>query len=294
MSQIPRLLRALSEPLLIEPMMARRLVGVFQRKLSGEGFTGADLHAELGIEAATGRKNAAQPPQIAVIPIYGLIAQHPQSLGASTDAIGAQLDSAMANPAINAVLFDVDSPGGTVTGVPELASKIAGYRGTKPMMALSNGLMASAAYWIGCAADEIMVTPSGETGSIGVYTVHEDWSKNLEQEGVKVTAIKAGTFKAEGAPWEPLSEDAQTVLQARVDEVYGWFVKHVAASRGASQTAVREGYGEGRVLGAEQSVKANLADRIGTFDDAVARLATKVKRAGMSAESRERELALGA
>ncbi len=293
MSQIPRLLRALSEPLLIEPAFARRLIGVFQRKQLGELFDGAKLHAELGIEAASSRKAATQPPQIAVIPVYGVIAQHPQSMGASTEDIGAQFDAAMASRSVNAVLFDIDSPGGTVTGVPELAAKIAAARGQKPMMALANSLAASAAYWIASACDEIMVTPSGETGSIGVYTVHEDWSKSLEQEGVKITPVSAGKYKLEGAPWEPLSEEAQATLQARVEEVYGWFVKDVGANRGATQTAVREGYGQGRVLGAAQSVKANLADRVGTFEDAVARLATRVNRAsGTSAHRRARELSM--
>jgi signal peptide peptidase SppA len=294
MSQIPRLLRALGEPLLIEPRLGRALVQVFQRKLAGESFDGAALHAELGIETAAQRTRSNAPePAIAVIPIQGLIAEHPQSLGTSTDEIGAQLEAALASRSISAILFDVDSPGGTVSGVPELAAKIAAARGTKPMLALSRSLMASAAYWLASAADEIMVAPSGEVGSIGVYTAHEDWSRALEAEGVVITPVSAGKYKLEGAPWAPLSEEARAVLQARVDEVYGWFVKAVAAHRGDTQTNVRNGYGEGRVLGAEQSVKAKLADRIGTFEDAVARLSTRIKRTGgASAAHRGRELAL--
>ena len=294
MSQIPRLLRAFGEPLLVEPRLGRALVQVFQRKLTGEAFDGAALHAELGIETAAQRdRNGAPTPGIAVIPVYGLIAEHPQSLGTSTDEIGAQVDAALASRAVSAILFDVDSPGGTVTGVPELAAKILAARGQKPMLALSRSLMASAAYWIGAAADEIMVTPSGETGSIGVYTAHEDWSKALEEEGVVLTPVSAGKYKLEGAPWAPLSEEARAVLQARVDEVYGWFVKAVAQGRATTPAAVRSGYGEGRALGAKQSIDAKLADRIGTFDDAVARLSAMAKRAGgASAARRARELAL--
>jgi signal peptide peptidase SppA len=295
MSQIPRLLRALSEPLLLEPRMIDALARVFERKLAGELFDGATLHAELGIPtAAAQRSRGASPePAIAVIPIYGIIAQHPQSLGVSTDEIGAAFDAALASRSISAILLDVDSPGGTIPGVPELAAKILAARGTKPVLALANSLMASAAYWIASAADEVMVTPSGETGSIGVYTVHKDLSKGLEQEGVKVTPVSAGKYKLEGAPWAPPSDEYLTFLQARVDEVGGWFVKAVAANRRDSQMNVRAGYGEGRVLGADQSVKANLADRVGTFEDAVARLAGKVARSGgPSAARRGRELAL--
>jgi signal peptide peptidase SppA len=228
-----------------------------------------------------------------VIPIQGIIAEHPQSLGISTEEIGAQFDAAMASRSINAILFDVDSPGGTVNGVSDLAAKIFAARGTKPTLAISRSLMASAAYWLASAADEVMVTRDGETGSIGVYTVHEDWTQALEQEGVTITPISAGKYKLEGAPWAPLGEEAQAVLQARVDEVYGWFVKAVSAHRHDTQANVRSGYGEGRVLGAEQSVKAGLADRIGTFEDAIARLSARVeRRGGASAHYRERELAL--
>ena len=297
MKQIPRLLRALSEPLLIEPSMGQALARLFQQKLAGGLFDGAAIHAELGLPTveARARGTPSQEPAIAVIPIYGIIAQHPQSLGASCDEIGAAFEAALASRSVSAILFDVDSPGGQIEGVFELTSRIAAARGTKPTLALANCLMASAAYAIGSAADEIMMMPSAMVGSIGVYTVHEDWSKWLEQDGVKLTPVSAGKYKLERASWAPLGEEALANLQARVDEVYSWFVKAVAANRGDTQTAVRNGYGEGRVLGAEEAVKAKLADRVGTFDDAVARLATKIKRAGAgpSAVSRERQLALG-
>ena len=298
MSQITQLIRALAQPLLLEPRTGRLLVDIFARKVfSGISFNGAELHAELGIASPGQRRKAEPDARVAVIPIYGLIAQHPQSLGASTDEIGFLFDAAMASRQVDAVVFDVDSPGGTVSGVPELAARLAAARGLKPMIAVANSLMASAAYWLASAADEVLITPSGEAGSIGVYTTHEDWSKALEQDGINVTAISAGRRKLEGAPWLPLSEEAAANLRERVDEVYEWFVKAVAANRGASQKAVCEGYGEGAVLGAEQAVKANLADRIGTLEDAIQRAAHKaggkVAAAGArSAAWRTRELTL--
>lgn len=299
MSQIPRLIRALSEPLLLEPATGRRFVSIFARKLAGSAFDGAHLHADLGIATPDARARATTTgdgagARVAVIPVYGVIAQHALSLGASTDEIGAQFRAAMASRAVDAILFDVDSPGGTVAGVPELAAEIAAARGQKPMATISNSLMASAAYWIGSAADRVFVTPSGETGSIGVYTAHEDWSKALEQEGVKITPVSFGKYKLEGNPWEPPSEEFLASLQARVDEVGGWFIKAVAAHRRDTQAAVREGYGQGRVLGAAQSVQANLADAIGTVDDALGWLTKRVQKSpsGRSAAWRERDLTL--
>lgn len=295
MKQIPLLIDALSAPLAIRQTTLETFVRVFRSKLGGAWFNGAELHAELGIAAPRPRQGAREAPTVAVIPVQGVIAQHPQSLGTSTDEIGAALNAALVNDRVDAILLDVDSPGGTVGGIPELAAKIAEATQVKPIVALANSMMASAAYWLASQADEVVVTPSGEVGSIGVYMVHEDWSKNLEQEGVSITAISAGKFKTEGAPWEPLGAEAEAFRRARVEEVYGWFVKAVASGRRDSQANVRNGYGEGRVLGAVQAVNAKLADRVGTFEDTVMRLATRVQRRasrGASASLLRRRLTL--
>jgi len=290
---IVQLVRALSQPVLLEHDTLVKLAQIFQRKLGGEAFDGAELHAELGAATPAQRGKAATPTTVAVIPIYGMIAQHPQSLGTSTDEIGAQLAAALNNPRVDAILLDIDSPGGTVDGIPELGAKIAAARGIKPITAFANSFIASAAYWLAAQADEVVVTPSGQVGSIGVYMLHEDWSQKLASEGIKVRAISAGKYKLEGAKWEPLDPDYEAFIQQRVDEVYGWFVKAVAAGRRDTQTNVRNGYGEGRMLGAAQSVKANLADRVGTFDDALAGLARRVSpRTGPRADILRRRLAL--
>ncbi len=277
--RIDLLLRALcAEPWAIEPRTLAIGASILQRKLAGESFSGLDLHAELGIDHAD--KQAASPKSrarakeahIAVIQIFGVIEEHSGSLGTSARTIEAAFDEAMNSRQVDAVLFDVSSPGGIVTGVPELADKILAARGTKPTLAIATGMAASAAYWIASSAKEMWVQKSGETGSIGVWTMHIDESERLEKKGVKVTTMSAGKFKLEGAPWAPLDEEAQEFIQAQVDEVYAWFVRAVADNRGDEPANVRTGYGEGRVLGAKQSVKANLVDRVGTFDEAVGRL----------------------
>jgi len=296
---IVQLVRALSAPVLLEEQTLIKFAQIFRRKLAGTTFNGAELHAELGIAARGNGNQRPAGPRIAVIPVQGVLALHPQSLGASVEEIDQDITAALADPRVDGILLDMDSPGGTVPGIPELGAKILAGRAVKPIVALANGLAASAAYWLASAAHEIIVTPSGEVGSIGVYMLHEDWSKNLDQEGIAITAISAGKYKTEGAPWAPLSAEAEANMRERVDEVYGWFIKAVAMGRKAeSQKAVREGYGQGRVLGAVQAVKANLADRIGTFDDAVGRVAARVERTmgsqtGASASTRRRRLELG-
>lgn len=216
---------------------------------------------------------------IAVIPIYGIIAQKASMVnntsgprGTSTEALVQQFDAAMADPAISAIVFDVNSPGGTVNGVPEAARHIAANRGTKRIVASVSGMGASAAYYLAAAADEITVTPSGEAGSIGVYMVHTDLSGAMAAEGVKQTIIKAGKYKAEGHPAEPLTDEARAAFMNRVQESYDMFTGDVAKFRGTTQSAVKNGYGEGRVVSAKVAVDIGMADRVAPLDEVLARL----------------------
>jgi capsid assembly protease len=220
---------------------------------------------------------AARPTQggggTMVIPVQGYIVPRSNAMleawygVTGISRIKAQLREAIANPSVGRIVFDVDSPGGSVEGVAELASEILAARGKKPITAVANGLMASAAYWIGSAADEIIVTPSGMVGSIGVLAVHEEVSGMLEREGVAVTLITAGKYKAEANPYEPLGEEARAAIQHEVDHFYGMFVAAVAKGRGVKPAEVRGGFGEGRVVNAAEAVGLGMADRVATFDD---------------------------
>ena len=158
-----------------------------------------------------------------------------------------------------------------MSGVEELSAEIFQARGQKPITAVANSLAASAAYWIATAADELVVTPSGEVGSIGVFAAHEDVSGMLEQAGVKVNLVSAGRYKTEGNPFEPLTEEARASIQGRVDEYYEQFVSAVARNRGVKRSEVRNGFGEGRVVGAKQAVSLGMADRVGTLDETINR-----------------------
>lgn len=275
-SPLPRLLRSLTgEPLAIE----RRTLDAFlmmlrTRHLDGLSFSGAEIHAELGIATPRpGRTAAVEERNIAVIPIVGAIANRGMSLGVGALQVAAAVRSAAADRRVDGIVLDIDSPGGTVTGVPEAAAEIFAARQMKPVTAVSNGLMASAAYWIGAAAGEVVASPSSETGSIGVFSLHEDWSKWLEQEGIVITEIAAGKYKTEGAPWKALDEAGETFWRSRVAEVYDWFTGDVARFRGDTQAAVKAGYGEARVLSAKAAVAAGLADRVGTLDEELVRMA---------------------
>ena len=216
---------------------------------------------------------------IAVLPLYGVITQRGNMVddisgpgSTSTQKFTSALRQVLADDTVAQILIDIDSPGGSVYGVSELAAEIMKARTQKPVVAGANSLAASAAYWIGCAAGEFYVTPGGEVGSIGVWQAHFDYSKALEGDGVKPTLISAGKFKVEGNPYVPLDLEALSFMQSRVDDYYNAFAKAVAKGRGLTVNDVREGMGEGRVLGADAALAAKMVDGVATFDEVLAKM----------------------
>jgi signal peptide peptidase SppA len=223
---------------------------------------------------------------VGVIPIVGPISPRPTLLellfgyGTSTSSVGAQVKALVADPSVKAIVLDVDSPGGSVFGVQELAEVILAAREVKPVIAVANHLMASAAYWIGAAASEVVAAPSAMVGSVGVVVVHMDESKMLEKIGVKPTFVTAGKYKAEGDPAQPLSEDAKARLQEMVDQYYAAFTGGVARGRGVPVAQVRTQYGQGRLLTAREGLAAGMIDRIATLDETLGRVPLREARPG--------------
>ena len=230
---------------------------------------------------------------IAVLPLYGVVTQRVNMVddisgsgSTSTQQFTSVLRQMLADDTVGQILIDIDSPGGSVYGVSELASEIVKARAQKPVIAVANSLAASAAYWIGCSASEFYVTPGGEVGSIGVWQAHFDYSKALEEEGVKPTLISAGKFKVEGNPYVPLDKQAQAFMQSRVDDYYNAFIEAVAQGRVVSASEVRSGMGEGRVLGADAALAAGMVDGIATFDDVLAKMQASVRSTKPRSQSR--------
>jgi len=228
---------------------------------------------------AAAKRSRSQFVKTAVLPLYGVVSQKMNLMtqysgGTSTELFSLWFDEAMADDSVNRVILDVDSPGGSVYGISELSRKIYKSRGKKPIIAVANSLIASAAYWVASAADEIHVTPGGEVGSIGVIAVHVDRSEQNKEDGIHVSYITAGKYKAEANPDEPLTDEARGYLQSRVDEYYSMFVGDIARNRGISRDKVVNDFGQGRVFGADAAVKAKMADKISSFEYVV-KLSTK-------------------
>lgn len=221
------------------------------------------------------RSPPAPDAGIAVLPIYGTLVRRTVGLDAASGLtsyqdIARQLDSAIADPSVAAIVLDIDSPGGESGGVFDLADRVRAAAQIKPVWALANDMAYSAAYAIGSAASRFFVTRTGGVGSIGVIAMHADQSVKDAKDGVRYTTVFAGARKNDLNPHEPISDEAHAFLKREVDRIYGLFVDTVASHRGLTSDAVRAT--EAGVFFGQDAVAAGLADAVGTFDDLLAEL----------------------
>lgn len=269
----------------LEPSVLSTLTSVLRNWSSGTAPS-ADTLSQIKVDQGTRgtRRGAASQVAggIAVLPLYGVITQRGNQVdnisgpgSCSTQQFSQSLRAALADPAVGQILIDIDSPGGSVTGTPELFTEIFNSRGKKNIIGVANSLAASAAYWIGSACSELYCTPSGEVGSIGVYCQHVDESQALEAAGLVVSTISAGTYKTELASNQPLSPEARAAVQKSINTYYDQFIAAVARGRGVPVAKVVNGFGQGRCLTANDALAAGMINGVATFDEVIARMRSK-------------------
>lgn len=220
---------------------------------------------------------------VAVIDVFGVLAHRGGIAADSSYILGYQqiarrLEAAVADGQVHSVILDIDSPGGEVSGVFELAEQIRAASERKPIYAVADSLAASASYLIGSAATELSVSRTGHVGSIGVVWRHADFSRALEQDGIAVTHVYAGARKTAGNSFEPLAEDVRAEFQSEIDKLYEMFIGAVAEYRGIDAQKLRDT--EARVYLGEDGVNIGLADRVETADELIARLTGTTSGAG--------------
>jgi signal peptide peptidase SppA len=241
-----------------------------------KGFRGESPEIEAAIRlAVTSTPDEYQVVNgVAIMPISGPITKQASFFSAifgmtALDDLQVQFNQALNDPDVQAIVLDVNSPGGTVSGVDALSQMIYSARGDKPIIAFADGCMASAAYWLGSAADIIVAEKTAIVGSIGTLTMHKDLSEADKLAGVKRTYIASGKFKALANDAEPLGLDGRQMLQDMTDYLYAIFVEAVAKNRGVPVETVVENMADGRDFVGQQAVDAGLADTIGTMDTAI-------------------------
>ena len=216
-------------------------------------------------KAAAGSAYEMDGP-VAIVSVKGTLAKNGleffgYKLLSSMRDIGAAIRQAAADPAVRAIMLDVESPGGTVDGIEELAAAVAAAGQSKPLYAYADGLMASAAYWASCSAHTIAASPTAQIGSIGVVLMHRERSKALDNAGIKVSFLTAGRYKAAGNTAEPLTDEMRAYMQSNIDEVYDMFLSAVAAGRGVDRTKAMD-MADGKIFLAGQAQALGLIDRV--------------------------------
>jgi len=271
-----KLFDVMTAPWAIVPEKLREIQGVYETHLKGDKIDLDAIEARMGEPLQKKDQGYQVINGTAIISIDGVISRRMNLLqkvsgGASTELIERDVKAALEDSGVERILLEIDSPGGSVSGIFELANLLYNARGDKPIDALSVGNMASAAYLIGAAAENVYI--SGETdsiGSIGVIYTHLDKSEAQAKEGVKTTEIFAGKYKVIASPNKPLSEEGQGDIQAKVDYIYSLFVEHVAKFRSVSVDVVLADMADGKVFIGKQAIKAGLVDGVSTFDALIA------------------------
>lgn len=260
----------------IEPDKLREIQAIYATHLRGEKIDIAAIEARLGRPLANDQQEyTVEPGGIAVLRMSGVIAPKANlfmqvSGGMSTQMATKQLESAVADPRVRAIVLAIDSPGGNVIGTPEMAAAVREMADAKPIVTHSDGSLCSAAYWIGSAANAVYLSgPVVQAGSIGVVV---DRSYN-PASATQQEHITAGRYKRIAKANEPLSDEARAIVQADVDYVYTLFVDDVARYRGTTAEQVLEHMADGRVFRGQQAIDAGLVDGVSTLDALLERMA---------------------
>ena len=244
-------------PMLIDPTIAKQYAQDAERF----GFT--DLLAQVFGEVPKPYKVGSY----GVIPIVGAIGKGLSPLERMTGAsdlnvVSAQIDEFMADGEVSTIVFHIDSPGGVVGGVEEVARKIANL--SKPTIAYTDGMMCSAAYWLGSSADRVVASPSSDVGSIGVYMNLVDVSQAYADAGFKAVVIKSSAtpYKAAGIEGTSLSPEQIANFQAEVDAIYADFVNAVLVKRKMASADAMKGQSMSGKVASSMGLLTGLADSL--------------------------------
>ena len=272
----------INAPWAIQPEILSEIQTIYAAHTRNEQIDIAAVEARIGKPLANEPQGYSVQNGVAVIPIHGVIGKRMNmfsqiSGGASTQLIERDVKNALADSRVNSILLHIDSPGGTVDGTQNLASVVREARTQKPVMTFADGTIASAAYWIGSAADEIVsASDTTQIGSIGVVATHTDYSKAEESQGIKTTEITAGKYKRIASNTAPLSKEGAAYLQDQVDQLYTIFVDSVAQNRQTDSATVMERMADGRVFLSKEAMRRGMIDHVASLETTINNMATGV------------------
>jgi signal peptide peptidase SppA len=226
----------------------------------------------LVVEARRGDAEIPEPYQIhgniAVVELLGPMMKVDSKFGGTnTVRVRHAVRELMADQDVKGIILHVDSPGGTASGLAELADEISAAvaQGTKPMWGHVDDIGASAAYWAVSQTSRVFTNRTGEVGSIGTMAILTDTSGMAAMEGVKVHVVSTGKFKGAFAPGTPITSEQLAYAQETVDTHGEFFIQGVAKGRKKPVATVR-GWADGRMFFAEDAAKMGMIDGVQSFD----------------------------
>ncbi len=262
------LAKVMREPWLILPSRHEAILTALDSHMAGERrMFDDDDNDDTGFDPGE-EDGYREDGDMAIIPIHGIIGKHLSSMeifcgGCCIDYVTQMIDVAVESPRINKIMFHVNSPGGTVTGVSELGDLILDIE--KDTCSFTDDMACSAALWIASQADNFYSTRSATVGSCGVYSILLDYTKALESDGVKVNAIYSGKFKMAGAYFKSLAPEEREMFQADVDKIHGQFKQALTRNRKISAD-----YMEGQHFDGEKASEIGMTDGVvEDFDEAM-------------------------
>lgn len=248
-----------SDPLLITPQRHSALCNLLEMKL---GSVNDPVRAQNQSDAMDDDEpdtSLTQLGKTVIIPVHGTLVMHPEDIamsecGCAMENLGSMIDMAEEDSSISTVIYDFRTPGGTVTGVPEIGRKIQSSR--KNTIAFTASECCSGGIWLAAQCQRFYATQSSRVGSVGVYCMMMDYTKALKKDGVKINAISAGKFKLLGAYWKEMTDEERSIKQADVDKIYEEFKSAMESFRMVSD----ENFGNGLVFDGEKAAEIGFTD----------------------------------
>lgn len=210
---------------------------------------------------------------VALIKIHGIITTEEDEFSLDDQSISDEviklIKKAEDNPDVKAILFEINSPGGSAVASKEIADEIkrASKNVNKTTIAVIREIGTSGAYWIASSTDLIIASPLSITGSIGVISSYLEFNKLFDKYGINYRRLVAGKYKDIGSPFRNLTDEEQKILQTQLDSVHDYFIKEIAKNRNMSIENVRK-LADGLFYLGEEAQKLGLIDILGDKETA--------------------------
>lgn len=248
------------------------------------------------IAAIIGNNDSSIDYNTAIIPIKGPIVMNSNGglfaqENAGSDEIVEMINKAKENPNIKAVIFDINSPGGSPVATDEISFAIKELHNNNiTTVAWVREVGASGAYWIASSTDYVVASRLSIVGSIGVFGSYIEWYGLMDKYNVTYKRLVSGEYKDTGVPFRQLNEKEELYLQSKLDKLHTYFIEAVAENRNLSYGEVKV-LATGEIFLGEEALNNGLIDETGSKEEVIRYIKSKINQEPKTKEyKREKSL----